>query len=312
MKWASTSTFVHWVLTLLVVPVYVRSIPSEQQVIAAEAALRYEGLTHEHSGELRRYESNRELLRLLHVSRVPIGNRNRQALTTGIHTILQDLDVDVWASTPAYIDAYFPSTLDSHARLTSYPYTIVPLNVPSVLEASLRDAKVSPKPLVFSDLKSLNSTFHADYHASDDISTFLHELASAFPETTSLFHMGNSFEGRPLEGVKIAKSKHGKHRRAFVILGPQHAREWVAASTSLYLAHALAVDPLEQHPDHAGFTLGHLLDLYEFHIIPNPNPDGYEYTHTTDRLWYKNRQIVSHDGVIDCEGIDMDSNWVGA
>ena len=231
---------------------------------------------------------------------------------TGIHVTLQDLDVDVWALTPAYIDAYFPSKLDSHAKLVPYPYTVLPLNAPSVLEASLRDAKISPKPLVLSDLKSLNSTFHTDYHSSEEISTFLRELANAFPETTSLFRMGNSFEGRPLEGVKIAKSKHGRHRRAFVILGPQHAREWVAASTSLYLAHALAVDPLEQHPDHAGFTLGHLLDLYDFHIIPNPNPDGYEYTRTSDRFWYKNRQIVSHNGKIECIGIDMDSNWVGA
>lgn len=225
---------------------------------------------------------------------------------------LQDLDVDIWASTPTYIDAYFPHKLDSHAKLASYPHTILPLNVSSVLEASLRDTKDSPKPLVLSDLKLLNSTFHSDYHSSDEISTFLQGLANEFPEITSLFHMGNSFEGRPLEGIKIAKRKHGKHRHAFVIIGPQHAREWVAATTSLYLAHALAVDPSEQHPDHVGFTLGHLLDLYEFHIIPNPNPDGYEYTRTSDRLWYKTRQIVSHDGRIDCTGIDMNSNWVGA
>lgn len=165
---------------------------------------------------------------------------------------------------------------------------------------------------MLSDLKSLNSTIHADYHSSGEISDFLQGLASAFPETTSYFQYGNSFEGRPLEGVKIAKSEPGEQRRIFVILGPQHAREWIAASTSLYLAHALSVDPSEEHPDHAGFTLGHLLDLYEFHIIPNPNPDGYEYTRTSDRLWYKNRQVVSHDGVIDCMGIDMDSNWVGA
>lgn len=165
---------------------------------------------------------------------------------------------------------------------------------------------------MLSDLKSLNSTFHADYHSSEEISIFLQELANMFPKTVSLFHMGTSFEGRPLEGIKIAKSKHVVPRRTFIILGPQHAREWVAASTSLYLAHALVVDPSEQHRDQVEFTLGHLLDFYEFHIIPNPNPDGYEYTRTNDRLWHKTRQIVSHDGKIDCTGIDMDSNWVRA
>lgn len=186
----------------------------------------------------------------------------------------------------------------------------MPLNLSSVLEASLREAKTAPRPLILSDMRFLNSTFHSDYHSSEEISTFLRELANTFPQTTSLFHMGNSFEGRPLEGVKIAKPKHRKKHRGFVILGPQHAREWVAASTALYLAHALAVDPAEQ--THAEFTLGHLLNHYEFHIIPNPNPDGYEYTRTTDRLWHKNRQIVSHDGKIDCTGIDLNRNWVGA
>jgi len=312
MKWASTSTLVYWGLTLLAVSVHARSIPSGQQVIAAEAALQYESLTHDHSGEVRRYESSRGIWRLLNVSRVPIGIRSLGAYDWNSNYTLQELDVDVWASTPAYIDAYFPHKLDSHTKLTAYPYTVLPLNVSSVLEASIRDAKVSPKPLVLPDLKSLNSTFHSDYHSSEEISTFLQELANTFPTTTSLFHIGNSYEGRPIEGVKIVKPKHGKQHRPFVILGPQHAREWVAASTSLYLAHALAVDPLEQHPDQAGFTLGHLLDLFEFHIIPNPNPDGYEYTRTNDRLWYKNRQIVSHDGKIDCTGIDMDSNWVRA
>lgn len=82
MKWASTSTVVYWGLTLLAVSVHARSIPSGQQVLAAEGALQYEDSTNEHSGELelRRYEWNGELLRLLHVSRVPIGNRVAECL----------------------------------------------------------------------------------------------------------------------------------------------------------------------------------------------------------------------------------------
>lgn len=71
MKWASRFTLVYWGLTLLTVSVHAGSIPSEQEVITAEEGLRYDHFTHEHSGEVRRYESNRELLRLLQVSRVP-------------------------------------------------------------------------------------------------------------------------------------------------------------------------------------------------------------------------------------------------
>lgn len=41
----------------------------------------------------------------------------------------------------------------------------------------------------------------------------------------------------------------------------------------------------------------------DFHIIPAPNPDGYEYTWDSDRLWYKNRQIVGP--YTKCLGLDM-------
>lgn len=73
MKWPSSSTCIYLGLTLLVVFVHARSIPSGQQVIMGEA-LRYESFTYEHSGEVRRYESDRELLQILRVSRVPTRN----------------------------------------------------------------------------------------------------------------------------------------------------------------------------------------------------------------------------------------------
>lgn len=41
----------------------------------------------------------------------------------------------------------------------------------------------------------------------------------------------------------------------------------------------------------------------DFHIIPMPNPDGYEYTWESDRYWYKNRQIIGP--YTECVGLDM-------
>ena len=102
-------------------------------------------------------------------------------------------------------------------------------------------------------------------------------------------------------------------RKAFVIVGAQHAREWIATSTSLYLAHALLVDPKQQTISDSKRSLRRLLDQFEFHIIPLPNPDGYRYTRKHDRLWYKNRQPVSTGkGKAACKGVDMNRNWVRA
>ncbi|KAG6843255.1 hypothetical protein H0H93_001652, partial [Arthromyces matolae] len=112
-----------------------------------------------------------------------------------------------------------------------------------------------------------------------------------------------------------------EEKLSFLIIGAQHAREWIATATSLYLAHALVSDPSEPH------SLSHLLDYYDFHIVPVPNPDGYDYTWEVDRLWqvqttyldstyptddfpcrYKTRQQLSPKG--ECLGIDMNRNWV--
>lgn len=40
-------------------------------------------------------------------------------------------------------------------------------------------------------------------------------------------------------------------------------------------------------------------------IVPVLNPDGYEFTHTKDRMWRKNR--AHHEG--ECVGIDLNRNF---
>jgi extracellular matrix protein 14 len=87
----------------------------------------------------------------------------------------------------------------------------------------------------------------------------------------------------------------------FVIIGAQHAREWVATSTAIYLAHSLLVNQTAPN------SLHKLLDHFDFHFVPVPNPDGYAYTWQTDRYWYKNRQVVGP--YTRCIGLDMNRNW---
>lgn len=42
----------------------------------------------------------------------------------------------------------------------------------------------------------------------------------------------------------------------------------------------------------------------DWYILPVHNPDGYEYTHKTDRLWRKNRS-----GSGRCAGVDLNRNY---
>lgn len=43
-----------------------------------------------------------------------------------------------------------------------------------------------------------------------------------------------------------------------------------------------------------------------FYFMPLMNPDGYEYSHTMDRFWRKNR---AHNMDTECVGTDLNRNW---
>ncbi|TFY75188.1 hypothetical protein EWM64_g8825 [Hericium alpestre] len=158
------------------------------------------------------------------------------------------------------------------------------------------------------DLTSLeNTTYHSTYHPLNDIYSFIHDLAATYPDLVSVVSLGHSGEGREMYALEISagpswnKGSHEQKWRVpegndveeplgFVITGAQHAREWVATATALYIAHALVVNKTEE------YSLGHLLDRYvsdaavlvtpTFYIVPVPNPDGYVHTWEHDRFWY--------------------------
>ncbi|KAF8799186.1 peptidase M14 [Phlegmacium glaucopus] len=224
----------------------------------------------------------------------------------------QQHDLDIWHATPSYVDIFSP--LDAPplpSEMRTLPHITTQISVPIT----------TPIPLTTNwDLHSLeNTTFHDSYHPLSQIESFMQELADAHPNTARLISIGRSAQGRDIFGLTISardksEKDHGKknkrkkritrkHREklGFVIQGAQHAREWIAMTTSLYLTHALVANTSEKH------SVARLLRHFDFHIIPVPNPDGYDYTWQTDRLWYKNRQIIN--SYSDCVGLDMNRNW---
>lgn len=75
-----------------------------------------------------------------------------------------------------------------------------------------------------------------------------------------------------------------------------HAREWISPASVTYILKELV-------ENRAGNTWSHNI---EFHIVPVLNPDGYEYTHTDDRLWRKNRR---NPELGECSGTDLNRNF---
>ncbi|PIL27555.1 hypothetical protein GSI_10706 [Ganoderma sinense ZZ0214-1] len=156
-----------------------------------------------------------------------------------------------------------------------------------------------------------NTTYHTVYHPLNEIEEFMQDLATVHPDIVQLEYIGHSAEGREMIAIKLSKPPvsatnedghtYNAKKAGFVIAGAQHSREWIATSTTLYLAHSLVTDAAE------AFALSSWLDYFDFYIVPVPNPDGYVYTWKQDRFWYKNRQNIGPDEV--CTGIDMNRNW---
>lgn len=135
-------------------------------------------------------------------------------------------------------------------------------------------------------------TWHR-YHRYADIVKYFEFLRRKYPKNVDLLHIGRTFEGRPIIVCHIFESgpvrKQGKKKRvkkqSIFIESGLRGREWIGPAVATWI-----LEDLSRNNFHlTNRTLDGLLVSRDFYILPVANPDGYEFTHTTDRLWTKNR-----------------------
>lgn len=202
-------------------------------------------------------------------------------------------------------------------------------------QASLRRASLSDP----------DTGLHSIYHSYSSIESLLSMFASDYPNFARLQEIGKTPEGRSLWSLRIsdfrerpdshrtptwreysrralkvlksaatasdgekASEKVEKRKLGMALLGGQHAREWISPAALLYAAHSLLVTISNPSSLAVYDKVATLLADYELHFIPVANPDGYDYSWTTDRLWQRTRQDVGGDSPR-CTGIDMNRNW---
>ena len=105
--------------------------------------------------------------------------------------------------------------------------------------------------------------------------------------------IGATLEGRPILAVKLGSAADAPDRPNVLFMGTHHAREWVSTEVAMLLIRWLA----DSAPA--------LLATRDIWVIPVENPDGYQYTFTTDRFWRKNRR-PNGDGTF---GVDLNRNY---
>ncbi|XP_057375605.1 carboxypeptidase B-like [Daphnia carinata] len=147
-----------------------------------------------------------------------------------------------------------------------------------------------------SNSKAVYNMNWISYHRLSDIYAFLTYLNTTYPKLVQLTKIGTSYEKRPLYVLRISSSSAPGTRPAIWIDGGFHAREWISPAVATYIIQQLVEGPANAK----------LLSNVDWYIMPVVNPDGYEYTHTTDRMWRKTRSVSSTSS---CRGVDPNRNF---
>ncbi|XP_070853935.1 carboxypeptidase B isoform X1 [Drosophila suzukii] len=145
------------------------------------------------------------------------------------------------------------------------------------------------------------------YHDHADIQQFLQTLLETYSENVELIQIGVTRNKRPLEVIRVSNG-NPDNWAVFVDAGLQ-ARDWLSPAALTYaiskLTHLWA-RPKGQGQGQRQSRADKAMRRIDWYFLPLANPDGYQYSRHTDRLWTKNRGYDSDSG---CYGVNLDRNF---
>ncbi|XP_014800920.1 PREDICTED: carboxypeptidase A1-like [Calidris pugnax] len=211
-----------------------------------------------------------------------------------------ELQVDFWRDPtspghPADLRVPFPSLqtvkifLESH----SISYSIMIEDLQELLDEEKKNMTKSRR------VERSTSTFDfASYHTIEEIYDWMDTLVEDHPSLVSKIQIGQSYENRSLYVLKI--STGGSNRPAIWLDTGIHSREWITQATGVWTANKI-VEEYGQNP-----SVTAILDSMDIFFEIITNPDGFVFTHNSNRLWRKTRSINAGSP---CIGVDPNRNW---
>jgi len=150
--------------------------------------------------------------------------------------------------------------------------------------------------------KQNQDDFFTKYQRYAEILKFLRNLHANFSDMTELFVFGKSHLGADIYAMRIFTGTGREPSKKNIFFSSlQHAREWVSPTVTLYAIQNLLVQYREGNS-----RVRNILSKVTVHVVPVVNLDGYEYAHTTARMWRKNRRPnTPHTSI----GVDLNRNW---
>lgn len=140
----------------------------------------------------------------------------------------------------------------------------------------------------------------------------LNSLESGYPEIVETTTIGRSVEGVPLHMIQM-----GKGDRKILVVGSQHAREWINTPLLMEMAEVYAEDYYKDR-EIEGEPLKHILNSHTFYIIPLANPDGVKLQQFGANAFPRKKYSLlrMNNGNTDftrwksnIRGVDLNRNW---
>ncbi|WP_326612669.1 M14 family zinc carboxypeptidase [Streptomyces scopuliridis] len=147
------------------------------------------------------------------------------------------------------------------------------------------------------------------YSGAGNLQEEIVETGQANPRIAKVVSIGKTLKGQDILALKLSKgartTKDGA-KPSVLYMSNQHAREWITPEMTRRLMH--------HYVDNYGKDrrITQIVDSTELWFVLSANPDGYDYTHSSDsaRLWRKNLRDVDGDGKITSgDGVDLNRNF---
>lgn len=151
--------------------------------------------------------------------------------------------------------------------------------------------RLSRRPIRYLGLPRMN---WKAFHRLNVIYAFLDDLEYNNPSICTVGTIGHSVEGREIKLLKLSNS-NANNDSVWIDAGI-HSREWITPAVATYIANEFS-NNFDKQPDS--------VKNKDWYILPVLNPDGYEFTHTGDRMWRKNRSWYGQE----CVGVDLNRNF---
>jgi hypothetical protein len=181
-------------------------------------------------------------------------------------TVINSWDLDVWSRESSIVVGWNDIVVNDDHLIEllklEVPYDLLINDLEEHFAESERDLVESRRDAVLAD-------FFTAYHTYDEFVAYLTNITNVYSSISKYVpSVGKSIQGRDIFGVTITGTATGTKKKIF-ITGGQHAREWIAPATVVYIINQLLTGYATNN------AVKTLLDSTSIYFIPLVNVDGY-------------------------------------